>query len=956
MNLEAYLQEGRTGYDNGQAKLLDKKIDHKEMLGFFDIEEKDEDAVNNFSKWFGERFKPFYLNSVTALFSVDPKAKLEAVPKLDTDKQRDFLNRASFFEGPYDVDTSPIKGLPSLNSGSTAAKAQIKELEVKIGEKGVEKKSEQKEEDPEQKLKSAKKKEDELKAKLKEEQDKKNSSIPPESVQTPAVKPDTQNQQPPSKAMDHLQKQLEPTGEDGKAPSETVTANPDNKQTEGGGVGKLVSAGGPLKGGEAGMQFMKLSKDTKLKGLHPTFLKMVSAMAQEYGETTGKSITINEAFRTYADQERLHKAMPLKAAKPGGSMHEKGLALDINTKDLNELERLGLMRKYGFTRPVGGETHHIESSGVQMNIDKAKKDPEYADMQIRASAGRGGGGYGTMNGSALKRRNARVAKGVFESGTTVTIDLEKEKEKLQAANDPNIAQGSGVSKPGALPAAEDKSSKTSASSPSSGDTQGKPNVVSTDAAKAGLGAKEVTMTTPIAEPSAGKQAGGMEKAEAVTHNSAAADYEPKPKQTVTTPAADSPAGYKAIADAVAPPVTKGPEQATAPKPMPKSKEETKQQIAAFSKETKTPAPVLQTFAAIESSMNPDPKKTGTSSAAGAFQFLKGTWQEVLRKYGAKYGLGPNASPKDLRAATLMASEYIEQNKRAISSAKPSPNTADLYMAHFLGAGGARTFFKANPGENASRVMPKAARSNPGIFKDNGKELTIAQVYQNIVKKVTTRAREYGIALTENMGSLGGGGSAPSSSGGGGSNNSTPSVAHPATYKRDTATSGATSASTPAAPPSAGSTPISSQAAPQAVPGLTKPQAPTPSIAEGSAFQNDQGTKSAPTKNYPWVVKDRPDDLAVGKSSTPNRQEADYKAMSGVTDTMVKQLAIQQQTHDVLSTRVAPALEAMLNIIKSNSGAASGAQPQGQSTQQPAPKGGVPSRAATPSALDLKRTA
>ena len=971
MNLEGYLQDGRTGYDNGKAKLLDKKIDHKELLGFFDIDEKDEDAVNNFAKWFGERFKPFYLNTVTALFSVDPKLKLDGIPKMDPEKQRDFLNRASFFDGPYDIDTSPIKGLPGLNTGTSAAKAQIKELEVKLGEKKVNEKKDSKEEDPEQKLKAAKKKEDELKAKLKEEQDKKNSSIPPIPQAAPVQQQsEAEKQQQTNKVKEQLGKQAagaaigqEPTGEDGKAPPDTTKANPDNKEDGGSGAGgtKLVTATGPLKGGEGGMQFMKLSKDTKLQGLHPTFLKMFSAMAQEYGETTGKSITINEAFRTYEDQAYLHKTMPRKAAKPGHSMHEKGLALDVSTKDLTELERLGLMRKYGFTRPVGGETHHVESSGVQMNIEKAKSDPGYADMQIRASAGRGGGGFGTMKGSALKRRNAKVARTVFESGTTVTIDLEKEKEKSQAANDPSLAKGASANKPGTLPAAEDKP-KSSAGAASPGGDGGKTNVVSTDAAKNGLGSKEASMTAADTPSSAGKQAGGMDKAESATYNSAAADYEPKPKQTQTTPANDSPNGYKAIADAVAPPVTNSPEQATASKPMPKSKEETKQQIATYAKETRTPAPVLQTFAAIESSMNPDPKKTGTSSAAGAFQFLKATWQEVLRKYGAKYGLGPGASPKDLRAATLMASEYIEQNKRAISSVKPSPNTADLYMAHFLGAGGARTFFKAKPEENASRVMPRAARSNPGIFKDKGRDLTIGQVYQNIVKKVTTRAREYGIALTENMGSLGGSSasSVPSSSStgtGGGGNSATPSVAHPATYKKDAASSTPAIGSSAAAAPSTSSTSTPAQSS--AVPGLAKPQSPPAAVAEGSAFQSSDGPSASSAKSYPWMVKDRPDDLALGKSSASTRQEADHKSMSGVSDAMMQQLAIQKQTHDVLNNRVAPALEEMLNIIKSNSGAVGGgAKPSatGEPAPAPAPKGGVPTRAATPSALDLRRTA
>jgi hypothetical protein len=61
--------------------------------------------------------------------------------------------------------------------------------------------------------------------------------------------------------------------------------------------------------------------------------------------------------------------------------------MDISPKDANELESLGLMRKYGFTRPVGSEDWHIEPAGIQVNIERAKADPNFAGKMIDASIG-----------------------------------------------------------------------------------------------------------------------------------------------------------------------------------------------------------------------------------------------------------------------------------------------------------------------------------------------------------------------------------------------------------------------------------------------------------------------------------------------------------------------------------------------------------------------------------------
>ncbi len=162
-----------------------------------------------------------------------------------------------------------------------------------------------------------------------------------------------------------------------------------------------------------------------------------------------------------------------------------------------------------------------------------------------------------------------------------------------------------------------------------------------------------------------------------------------------------------------------------------------------SSKTGVDANTLKTFAAIESGMNPN-AKAPTSSASGLFQFIKSTWDAMLNKYGGKYGLNSNASPFDPTANALMGAEYIKENKAAISSVKKDVNTTDLYLAHFLGAGGARQFLSAPQSANAAQMMPQAASANQSIFfTKNGQARSIREVYELMQQKVGRSAKGFG---------------------------------------------------------------------------------------------------------------------------------------------------------------------------------------------------------------------
>lgn len=163
-------------------------------------------------------------------------------------------------------------------------------------------------------------------------------------------------------------------------------------------------------------------------------------------------------------------------------------------------------------------------------------------------------------------------------------------------------------------------------------------------------------------------------------------------------------------------------------------------------------------AQVESSFKAD-AKAKTSSAAGLYQFLESTWLKMVDKYGDKYGLSHyadeiNAQGKVSDAAqraqilglrnnpqicALMAGEFAAENKNYLESCTTADiGATELYMAHFMGAGGAAKFLNAmdkNPEANAAKLFPDAAKANKNIFyHKDGSSKTLAEVYGHFDKK------------------------------------------------------------------------------------------------------------------------------------------------------------------------------------------------------------------------------
>ena len=110
-----------------------------------------------------------------------------------------------------------------------------------------------------------------------------------------------------------------------------------------------------------------VGSDNIHSGLDLNVQSNFNKMNDAYFKKTGKHIKINSGFRTYDEQKEMYNNAKDKkyVAKPGTSYHEKGLALDIDRDIVNELDEMGLLKEYGFHRPLKFEPWHIEPIGTR---------------------------------------------------------------------------------------------------------------------------------------------------------------------------------------------------------------------------------------------------------------------------------------------------------------------------------------------------------------------------------------------------------------------------------------------------------------------------------------------------------------------------------------------------------------------------------------------------------------
>ncbi len=178
---------------------------------------------------------------------------------------------------------------------------------------------------------------------------------------------------------------------------------------------------------------------------------------------------------------------------------------------------------------------------------------------------------------------------------------------------------------------------------------------------------------------------------------------------------------------------------------------------------------LLATAQVESGLNPR-AGAATSSARGLFQFIDQTWLATIKQSGAALGYAQYAAAitktasghyevadpfmrseilklrNDPTANATMAGAFTQSNAAVLAAkiGRP-PSEGELYIAHFMGAGGAARLISsaaANPNGSAASYFPIAARANTSIFYDRstGAPRTLAEVRNILTARYNVAAR------------------------------------------------------------------------------------------------------------------------------------------------------------------------------------------------------------------------
>jgi len=168
---------------------------------------------------------------------------------------------------------------------------------------------------------------------------------------------------------------------------------------------------------------------------------------------------------------------------------------------------------------------------------------------------------------------------------------------------------------------------------------------------------------------------------------------------------------------------------------------------------------LLATAKMESDFNPT-AGASTSSAHGLYQFIDQTWLATVKDAGGQAGYGQYADAitktssgdytvsdpaaqravmklrDDPQAASAMAAALTQSNSFELTGKiGRRPTDGELYMAHFMGVGGAAKLIanaEDNPQASGARLFPNAAAANRSIFYDRqGKARSVSEVYAEL---------------------------------------------------------------------------------------------------------------------------------------------------------------------------------------------------------------------------------
>ena len=129
-------------------------------------------------------------------------------------------------------------------------------------------------------------------------------------------------------------------------------------------------------------------------------------------------------------------------------------------------------------------------------------------------------------------------------------------------------------------------------------------------------------------------------------------------------------------------------------------------------------------------------KNPFGTAYGPYQFIASTWKNLCRKYGLNYTL---ADRGNMQKATHVMQLFTEENRRGLRKVLDrEPGHGELYLAHFIGLGGAQKFLRHSDNEYVNNVFSRSIlKANPGYCYDKkrGRYRTVGELKQLLGEKM-----------------------------------------------------------------------------------------------------------------------------------------------------------------------------------------------------------------------------
>lgn len=835
-DLENLIEPGLV-FKNGVAGINDKKVDWKKALEIFEVDPKDNQAVNNWITWFAKRFKPVYLTAVSVLSATKPGTKLGDVDgKLSNSEKKKYFSGAKYASGPYGELTSPVGDIKSLPSGPEEVKAVIAATDAVIG---------------------------------KLPDDKKDGPKATEAGMAEAF------------AMGGMpEANLANAG--AAKPGATLASSPALAAL------KTASlAGGDAEGVQSnrGLLYVGGSAAALNQGWNGRVDANSAIRFKAYGL---KDMDADKVGALSKLEDLVDKGVSFSAKKVAGW---NGKPEDIIAKAGPSFGVDGINNTNGYNWMSWFNLRFLPTYLNYRTALRSATGKEDADAGFKGLKPQDAVGVAQAVLTTTSRYNGAVTS-VWQLPMSPWPGYELNAES--ATTDGNMKGLKDAAQTDKLAEQTAFERKTSAANSASGN-------------QAGSSTPQVNEPTSIMGKIFGTLSDGNKRGTGIMGalqrtftGAAAAEMNQGAAMTGGS-----------MVDMNGQPT--GGQLDNLPMPKGIGWANTKDLIYAAAKMAGVDPKLMATMAAIESGFNWQ-VKAGTSSATGLFQFINSTWQTMLKKYGPKYGIPMNTQPTDPRASALMGAEFIKENAAALKGVKPQLTDTDLYLAHFLGAGGAKKLLSASPNANAVQLMPDAARANAPIFMNNGQPRTVAEVYAEINRRVRSAGSKYGLGsddgseavkpgATAAAAGAAAGTSADSTVKGNGADMGPPKFAKdmkpgeggPAVVAPGSVTGPGAAAATVAAP---SNTPAQAPAAPTK-PGAGKPVIPvadtTPSSGTGGGYMGSVGSVASQAMSQGI----NPRSLTIS-AQQKSQATAQAPAQAEASDVLNKQLEQAVQTNTWLS--------------------------------------------------------